>query len=90
MRFTDCGLQTRHSFLTAAVLFLIGSVSLFFRALGWRACRFYPSCSVYATQAFAKKSFWQALGLAFQRFFKCHPLSPGGYDPIPESNKRDN
>ena len=60
----------------------VGVVSAFFRALGWRACRFHPSCSQYARDAFEGENFFKALWLSVQRVLKCHPFSAGGYDPV--------
>ncbi|MFA5498175.1 MAG: membrane protein insertion efficiency factor YidD [Candidatus Cloacimonadia bacterium] len=47
------------------------------------ACRFTPSCSEYARQAFVKHSFFKALNLSIKRVLKCHPFHPGGDDPVP-------
>lgn len=47
-------------------------------------CRFYPSCSNYAREAFTKRSFLPALGLTLKRLAKCQPFHPGGYDPLDE------
>ena len=46
------------------------------------ACRFYPSCSDYARQAFEQRGFFAACWLTLRRLAKCHPLHPGGYDPL--------
>jgi putative membrane protein insertion efficiency factor len=61
----------------------IGALSAFFRVIGARACRFEPSCSVYATGAFKKFSFFKALRLSVSRLLRCHPLNKGGFDPLP-------
>lgn len=61
---------------------VISFISLFFRAFGMRACRFYPSCSCYAHEAFAKYGFLKAGFLSVKRIFKCQPFSAGGYDPL--------
>ncbi|UCH22963.1 MAG: membrane protein insertion efficiency factor YidD [Deltaproteobacteria bacterium] len=47
------------------------------------ACRFYPTCSEYAYQAIMRYGLPKGLFLAFKRLLRCHPLHPGGYDPIP-------
>ncbi len=47
------------------------------------SCRFYPSCSCYAQQAIERHGAWRGLGLSLRRMLRCHPLHPGGYDPVP-------
>ncbi|HCX73866.1 MAG TPA: membrane protein insertion efficiency factor YidD [Candidatus Cloacimonas sp.] len=46
-------------------------------------CRFTPTCSKYASQAFHKYSFFKALKLSVLRILKCHPFHAGGNDPLP-------
>ncbi len=48
------------------------------------ACRFTPTCSEYAYQAVARHGVARGLWLAAKRLARCHPLSAGGYDPVPE------
>lgn len=50
------------------------------------ACRFEPTCSVYAAEAIEKHGAY-GLWLAFVRLLKCQPLHPGGFDPVPEPKK---
>jgi hypothetical protein len=45
-------------------------------------CRFYPSCSVYAWEAIEKYGVCRGIGLTAIRLAKCHPLHPGGFDPV--------
>jgi len=48
------------------------------------ACRFYPSCSVYAAQAIQTYGIWSGLRLGLKRVSHCHPWQRGGYDPVHE------
>lgn len=43
-------------------------------------CRYYPSCSQYAVEAFQKYSFFKALGKSLWRVLRCNPWSDGGVD----------
>jgi len=49
---------------------LIRLYQLFLSPLFAPCCRFYPSCSEYALTAIRRHG------------PRCHPLHPGGYDPV--------
>lgn len=51
-------------------------------SVGYHTCKFIPSCSEYAYEAFQKKHFFKALFLSIKRIFRCNPFSNGGYDPV--------
>ena len=46
-------------------------------------CRFYPTCSQYAKEAILKYGIIKGGWLSVKRICRCHPLNPGGYDPVP-------
>ena len=45
-------------------------------------CKFYPTCSNYARQAYEKYTFLKATILVIIRILKCNPFSKVGYDPL--------
>ena len=47
------------------------------------ACRFYPTCSVYAIDALQRHGLVKGLFLSVKRILRCHPFCEGGYDPVP-------
>jgi len=47
-------------------------------------CRFYPTCSHYALEAIEVHGVLKGGWLSTKRIAKCHPLHPGGFDPVPK------
>ena len=63
-------------------IFIIRLYRRYFSPLFPPACRFVPTCSEYAIDAFNKKSIPKAIWMTVVRIAKCHPFHPGGYDPV--------
>lgn len=69
--------------------------AIFLTLIGWYrywispflgpACRFEPTCSVYAGEAIGQFGVVAGCRLAICRLLKCHPFHPGGFDPVPEA-----
>jgi hypothetical protein len=52
-------------------------------------CRFHPTCAVFAAESVREHGALRGSWLAVRRLLKCHPLHPGGFDPVPPSPRRN-
>ncbi|MFJ5965357.1 membrane protein insertion efficiency factor YidD [Bacillus sp. NPDC093026] len=52
------------------------------------SCRFYPTCSNYGLEAIKTHGALKGGWLTMKRILKCHPLHPGGVDPVPPKKKK--
>ncbi|MEE9294692.1 MAG: membrane protein insertion efficiency factor YidD [Phycisphaerae bacterium] len=67
-------------------MFMVAAYQVLVRPFLFGTCRYCPTCSEYAIQALATHGLLRGAGIAAIRLVKCHPLSPGGYDPVPPGN----
>lgn len=74
--------------LKTALLWLIKIYRSWISPLFPPSCRFQPTCSQYALEAVEKFGVWRGSWLAIKRISRCHPLHPGGYDPVPASDRQ--
>ena len=52
------------------------------------ACRFEPTCSIYALSAVEQHGAMAGAYLAVARLLRCHPYCQGGCDPVPQPAPR--
>lgn len=63
------------------ILLLLIKIYQYFSKFTPSVCRFYPTCSEYTKQAIIKYGVLKGTWLGIQRICRCHPGTPGGYDP---------
>ncbi|MDP1761945.1 MAG: membrane protein insertion efficiency factor YidD [Deltaproteobacteria bacterium] len=69
--------------MTNVALLIIRAYQVLISPLFPSSCRFAPTCSQYAAEALSRHGVWRGLGLTLRRLCRCHPLHPGGWDPVP-------
>jgi len=76
--------------LVAAIQGLIKAYQYLVSPLLGQCCRFEPSCSHYAQEAFMRHGLLKGFWLTAFRVGKCGPFCEGGYDPVPEPKRKQN
>jgi uncharacterized protein len=71
------------------LIWLLKAYRLVISPLYGNVCRYYPSCSAYALRAVEVHGAVKGSWLAGRRLLRCHPWTPGGYDPVPGTPEYD-
>ena len=70
-------------------IFLIGLYRKFLSPLKGRpTCRFVPTCSEYAIEAYRIHGFFKGTALTVYRILRCNPFCKGGFDPVPPKKEK--
>jgi len=64
------------------ILALLGAYKRFLSPLLPGACRFHPTCSEYMAEAVRRYGAARGVWMGLKRLSRCHPLNPGGLDPV--------
>lgn len=73
--------------VTRATIFMIRLYQHTVSPLRLPTCRFMPTCSQYTVDALSEYGLMRGSWLAVVRLAKCGPWHPGGWDPVPESQR---
>lgn len=76
-------LESLHNLPRRALIGLVQTYRLLFKAWLGNSCRFEPSCSAYALQALQQHGAARGAWLSGRRLLRCHPWCDGGLDPVP-------
>lgn len=76
-------MNTIRSILSFPFIALIKLYQWILSPLMGPSCRFTPTCSNYALQAFRKYGPIRGMWLSARRIVKCHPWGGHGEDPVP-------
>ncbi|NLB67759.1 MAG: membrane protein insertion efficiency factor YidD [Bacteroidales bacterium] len=82
-RFWSKSLAVVRKVMIFPLLMLLKFYKFFISPYVGNACRFTPTCSVYAMDALRKHGVFKGIYLAVKRILRCHPWGGSGYDPVP-------
>lgn len=74
--------------IRAALIAVVKGYRLFLSPWLGSACRFEPTCSVYALQSLERHGAAVGTALTVRRLARCHPWCAGGEDPVPTISPR--
>ena len=64
-------------------IFFVRLYQIFISPLFPASCRYTPTCSAYAIEAFKRHGVLKGGYLTLRRLLRCHPWGGSGYDPVP-------
>jgi uncharacterized protein len=67
------------------LLRLIGAYQYLLSPWVGNGCRYWPTCSEYASEAIERHGAGRGTYLAACRLGRCHPYGRGGVDPVPDT-----
>ena len=71
------------SWSVRVALVLVRAYQLMLSPFVGGGCRFEPSCSAYAIDAFTAHGVRRGFTLTLSRVLRCHPFAKPGIDPVP-------
>ena len=77
------------SWPTQLLVFLVRGYQWCVSPLLGPRCRFTPTCSQYAVEALQTHGAVKGMWLTLRRLLRCHPMHPGGHDPVPPANSKN-
>lgn len=80
-------METPYSLGSKILIKLLRIYQIFISPLVGARCRFYPTCSTYGIEALKTHGALKGSWLTLKRVLKCHPLHPGGDDPVPPKDQ---
>ena len=70
-------------------LFMIRLYQLFISPIKGHCCRFEPTCSDYAKDAFLLHGVIKGAILTGKGILRCNPWGSSGYDPVPQNKNKE-
>jgi putative membrane protein insertion efficiency factor len=71
------------SWAARLALLLVRAYQLLLGPIAGGGCRFEPTCSTYAAEAFTRHGVGRGFVLTVGRLLRCHPFARPGIDPVP-------